>query len=56
MKRRSISPIAIDQNSLDFKKAKKNLDFSNKTEKEDALVQGKNILKLPYTDFEDEEE
>ena len=55
-KRRAISPIAVDQNSLAFKKAKKNLDFNNRTEKEEAVVQGKNIVNLPYTDSEDEEE
>ena len=55
-KRRAISPITVDQNSLDFKKTKKNLDFSNKTEKEEARVQGKNILNLPYTNSKDEME
>ena len=55
-KRRAISPITVDQNSPAFKKAKKNLDFSNRTEKEEAPTQGKNILNLPYTDSEDEEE
>ena len=55
-KRRAISPIAVGQNSPTFKKAKKNLDFSNRTEKEKAPAQGKNILNLPYIDSKDEEE
>ena len=55
-KRRAISLIAVDQNSPAFKKAKKNLYFSNRAEKEEALAQGKNILNLPYTNSEDEEE
>ena len=57
-KRRAISPIEIDQTSPASKtnKAKMNLDFSEKTKKEEALVQGKIVLNLPYTDSEDEEE
>ena len=55
-KRRSISQIVLDQNSPAFKKAKKNLDFSNITKKEEAPTQGKNILNLSYTNSEDEEE
>ena len=55
-KRRSISPIAVGQNSPAFKKAKNKLDFSNRIEKEEAPAQGKNILNLPYTDSEDEED
>ena len=54
--RRVISLIAVDQNSPAFKKAKKNLDFSNRIEKEKAPAQGKNILNLPYIDSEDEKE
>ena len=55
-KRRAISPIVVSQNSPAFKKAKKNLDFSNIIEEEEAPAQGKNILNLPYTDSEDEDE
>ena len=57
-KRRAISPIAVDQTSpaSKTKKAKRNLDFSEKTEKEEASSQNKNVLNLPYTDSEDEEE
>ena len=57
-KRRAISPIAIDQASAasKTKKAKRNLDFNEKTKKEEALAQDKNVLNLPYTDSKDEEE
>ena len=57
-KRRAISPIAVDQASLapKTKRAKRNLDFSEKTKKEEASAQEKNILNLPYSDSEDEEE
>ena len=57
-KRRAISPIVVDQTSPSSKtkKAKRNLDLSKKIEKEEASSQYKNVLNLPYTDFEDEEE
>ena len=57
-KRRAISPIAVDQASPSYKtkKAKSNLDFSEKIEKEEDSVQDKNVLNLPYTDSKDEEE
>ena len=57
-KRRAITPIAIDQASAasKTKKAKRNLDFNEKTKKEEALAQDKNVLNLPYTDSKDEEE
>ena len=57
-KRRAISPIAVDQTSPSSKtkKAKRNLDFSKKTEKEEASSQDKNVLNLPYIDSKDEEE
>ena len=57
-KRRAISSIVVDQTSpaSKTKKAKRNLDFTEKTEKQEASVQDKNILNLPYIDFEDEEE
>ena len=57
-KRRAISPISVDQASptSKTKKAKRNLDFSEKTEKEEASAQDKNVLNLPYIDSEDEEE
>ena len=55
-KRRAISPVAVDEASPTLKtnKAKRNMDFSGKAE--EAQSQGKNILNLPYTDSEDEEE
>ena len=48
--------MVVDQASPTSKtnKAKRNLDFSGK--EEEAPTQGKNILNLPYTDSEDEEE
>ena len=57
-KRRAISPIAVDQTSPSSKpnKDKRNLDFSEKTEKEESSSQEKNVLNLPYIDSEDEEE
>ena len=57
-KRRAIFPIAFDQTSPSPKpnKDKRNLDFSEKTEKEESSSQDKNVLNLPHTDFEDEEE
>ena len=57
-KRRAISPIVVDQTSPSSKtkKAKRNLDFNEKTKKEEALAQDKNVLNLPYTDSKDEEE
>ena len=57
-KTRAISPIAVDQTSpySKTKKAKRNLDFNKKTEKEEASSQDKNVLNLPYIDSEDEEE
>ena len=55
-KRRSTSPVAVDQASptSKTKKAKRNLDFSGK--EEEALAQGKNILNLPYSESEEEKE
>ena len=55
-KRRAISPIAVDQASPapKTKKAKRNLYFNEKVE--EVLTLGKNILRLPYFDSEDEEE
>ena len=55
-KRRAISPIIVDQASPapKTKKAKRNLDFSEKVE--DVPAPDKNIRNLPYSDFEDEEE
>ena len=55
-KRRDISLVAVDQASPTSKtnKAKRSLDFSGK-EKE-VPTQGKNILNLPYTVFDNEEE
>ena len=55
-KRRAISPIVVDQASPTpkTKKAKRNLDFSEK--EEEVLAPRKNILNLPYSDSEDEEE
>ena len=55
-KRRAISPIAVDQASLapKTKKAKRNLDFSEKVE--EVPAPRKNILNLPYSNSEDEEE
>ena len=46
----------VDQDSLNSKtnKAKRNLDFSGK--EEDATSPCKNILNLPYSESEDEEE
>ena len=32
------------------------LDFSEKTKNEEASTQAKNVLNLPYTDSEDEED
>ena len=57
-KRKAISPILVDQASPDpkTKKAKRILDFSEKTEKEEASAQDKKFLNLPYSDSEDEEE
>ena len=48
--------MAVDHASPTSKtnKAKINLDFSGK--EEEALAQGKNILNLPYSYFEEEEE
>ena len=48
--------MVVDQASPTSKinKAKRNLDFSGK--EDEALAQGKNILNLPYSDFEEEEE
>ena len=48
--------MAVDQASPTPKtnKAKRNLDFSGK--EEEAPAQGKNVLKLPYLDSEEEEE
>ena len=55
-KRSSISLITVDQDSPapKTKKAKINMDFSEKVEEVPAL--DKNILNLPYSDSEDEEE
>ena len=55
-KRRAISPIAVDQASLAPKtnKAKRSLYFSEKAE--DISAPSKNILNLPYSDSEDEDE
>ena len=55
-KRRDISPITIDQASPapKTKKVKRNLDFSEKLE--EVLAPDRNILNLPYSDSEDEEE
>ena len=55
-KRRAISPITVDQASPapKTKKAKRNLDFIEKVE--EVQAPGKNILNLPYSDFEDEKE
>jgi hypothetical protein len=57
-KRRAISPVAVDQPSPSSKpgKAKKKLDFSHDTGKEESPPRDKNILNLPYTDSEDEEQ
>ena len=57
-KRRAISPIPFDQASPypKTKKAKRNLDFSEKIEKEEASAQDKNFLNLPYFDSRNEEE
>ena len=57
-KRRAISPIPVDQASPTpkTKRAKRNLNFNEKTEKEEASSQEKNVLNLPYSDYEDEEE
>ena len=54
--RRAISPIVVDQTSLapKTKKAKRNLDFSEKVE--EASIDNKNVLNLPYSYSEDEEE
>ena len=51
-KRRAISLIAFDQTSpnSNTNKAKRNLDFNEKTEKEEASAQDKNFLNLPYID------
>ena len=48
--------MAVDQASPTSKtnKAKRNLDFSGK--EEEAPAQGKNILNLPYSESEEEEE
>ena len=53
-----VSPILVDQASPTpkTKRAKRNLDFNEKIEKEEASTQDKNVLNLPYTDSEDEEE
>ena len=55
-KRRDISPIGVDQASpaAKTKKAKRNLDFSEK--EEEVPAPGKNILNLPYSDSKDQEE
>ena len=55
-KRRAISPITVDQASPTpkTKKTKRNLDFSEKVE--EVPTPDKNILNLPYSDSEDEEE
>jgi hypothetical protein len=57
-KRRAISPVAVDQSSPSSKskKAKKKLDFSKDAEKAEEPPVDKNILNLPYTDSEDEED
>ena len=55
-KRRAISPIIVAQASPapKTKKEKRNLDLSEKVE--EVLALDRNILNLPYSDFEDEEE
>ena len=55
-KRRAISPIAVDQASLapKTKKAKRNLDFSERAE--EVSAPDKNIINLPYYVSKDEEE
>ena len=57
-KRRAISSIAVDQSSPypKTKNAKRNLDFSENTEKEEDSSQDKNVLNLPYSDSEDEDQ
>jgi hypothetical protein len=57
-KRRAISLVAVDQSSPSSKskKAKKKLDFSKDAEKAEEPSVDKNILNLPYTDSEDEED
>jgi hypothetical protein len=57
-KRRAISPVAVDQSSPSSKskKDKKKLDFSKDVEKAEEPPVDKNILNLPYTDSEDEED
>ena len=55
-KRRAISPIIVAQASPapKTKKAKRNLDLSEKVE--EVLALDRNILNLPYSNSEDEEE
>ena len=55
-KRRAISPAAVEQppSSSKDKKVKRNLDFSEKGQ--ELATQSENILNLPYSDSEEEQE
>jgi hypothetical protein len=57
-KKTTISLVAVDHPSPSSKprKDKKKLDFSHDTGKEESPPRDKNILNLPYTDSEDEEQ
>ena len=55
-KRRAISLVAVDQASRTSKTNKANIILDLSGREEEALPQGKNILNLPYSDSEDEEE
>jgi hypothetical protein len=57
-KRRAISLVAVDHSSPSskYKKDKKKLDFSKDAEKAEEPPVDMNILNLPYTDSEDEED